>query len=191
MTDPASKAEESQFVTLGIDSEIYAVPVTSVVEILDMRPVFRIPETPSYLAGLIDVRGRGVPVIDLRMKLGLSPVTVTANTRILVLEVPVAGHLIVLGLIADRVFEVMPLNLGQLDAPPDIGVAWRSDYIRGVGRRGDGFVIVFDLAKLFSTAEAVLIARNAPVTSMAEEPVLPDAVAHFDDSDASAELVAQ
>jgi purine-binding chemotaxis protein CheW len=163
--------EDAQFVTLGIDSEVYAVPVASVVEILDMRPVFRIPETPPYLSGLIDVRGRGVPVIDLRMKLGLSGTTATENTRILVLEVPVAGRVIVLGLIADRVFEVMPLNLRQLEAPPDIGVAWRSDYIRGVGRRGNGFVIVFDLARLFSTEEVVLLSRKPraePVTSARE-----------------------
>jgi purine-binding chemotaxis protein CheW len=162
--------EDVQFVTLGIENEVYAVPVATVVEILDTRPVFRIPETPAYLAGLIDVRGRGVPVIDLRIKLGLSATTMTENTRILVLEVPVAGRQIVLGLIADRVFEVMPLDLRQLEAPPDIGVAWRSDYIRGVGRRGKGFVIVFDLAKLFSTDEAAIIGRSTISAALAVAP---------------------
>jgi len=153
---------DAAFVTLGIEREVFAVPVETVVEILDMRPVFRIPETPAYLAGLIDVRGRGVPVIDLRMKLGLSATTITENTRILVLEVAVAGRQIVLGLIADRVFEVMSLDLGQLEAAPDIGIAWRSDYIRGVGRRGDGFVVVFDLPKLFSTEDIAALGSKAP-----------------------------
>ena len=160
MADPMKTSRDAQFVTLGIEREVFAVPVEAVVEILDLRPMFRVPETPPYLAGLIDVRGRGVPVIDLRMKLGLSATTATENTRILVLEVVVAGRQIVLGLIADRVFEVMPLALDQLEAPPDIGVAWRSDYIRGVGRRGAGFVIVFDLAKLFSTEEVALLSRK-------------------------------
>ncbi|HWL18588.1 MAG TPA: chemotaxis protein CheW [Bradyrhizobium sp.] len=162
MTNLTETSMDAQFVTLGIEREVFAVPVETVVEILDMRPVFRVPETPAYLAGLIDVRGRGVPVIDLRMKLGLSATTATENTRILVLEVVVAGRQIVLGLIADRVFEVMPLNLQQLEAAPDIGVTWRSDYIRGVGRRGDGFVIVFDLPKLFSPEEAAILTRKAP-----------------------------
>ncbi|WP_044562734.1 chemotaxis protein CheW [Azospirillum sp. B4] len=167
MNSLTETSREAQFVTLGIEREVYAVPVQSVVEILDMRPVFRIPEAPPYLAGLIDVRGRGVPVIDLRLKLGLSPRAATEHTRILVLEVPINGRETALGLIADRVFEVMPLDLSQLEAPPDIGVAWRSDYIRGVGRRGDGFVIVFDLATLFTTEEASVIGGKAPSDVMA------------------------
>ena len=67
MSEQIETARDGQFVTLGIDREVFAVPVETVVEILDMRPVFRIPETPAYLPGLIDVRGRGVPVIDLRV----------------------------------------------------------------------------------------------------------------------------
>src|ERR1700761_3214755 len=126
MGDSKKMAGDAQFVTLGIEREVFAVPVESVVEILDMRPVFRIPETPSYLAGLIDVRGRGVPVVDLRMKLGLSATSATENTRILVLEVPVSGRRLVLGLIADPVFEVMPLALDGLEGAADIRGARRS-----------------------------------------------------------------
>jgi purine-binding chemotaxis protein CheW len=161
MEDHKKSVQNKAFVTLAIDREVYAVPVETVVEILDMRTMFRIPETPPYLAGLIDVRGHAVPVIDLRMKLGLSAASVTGQTRILVLEISLTGRQIILGLIADRVFEVLTLDLHQLDAPPDIGVAWRSDYIHGVGRRGDNFVIVLDLPKLFSTAEVVLLSNTA------------------------------
>jgi purine-binding chemotaxis protein CheW len=149
-----------QFVTLGIDQEVFAVPVDTVVEILDMRPMFRLPEAPAYLAGLIDVRGRSVPVIDLRVKLGLPPAATTETTRILVLEIPIEGRPLALGLIADRVFEVMALDVRQVEAPPDIGVKWRSDYISGVGRRAGGFVIIFDLPRLFSGADVMLIASN-------------------------------
>src|ERR1700748_2328776 len=119
----------AQFVTLGIDNEVFAVPVEAVVEILDMRPMFRLPDAPSYLAGLIDVRGRSVPVIDLRVKLGLPTTPVTETTRILVLEITIAGRLLALGLIADRVFEVMSIDVQQVEDPPEIGVKWRSDYI--------------------------------------------------------------
>ncbi len=150
-SDP--KAGDEQFVTLGIDQEVFAVPVETVLEILDMRPMFRIPEAPAYLAGLIDVRGRGVPVIDLRRKLGLASVPPTETTRILVLDMSVADRRLVMGLIADRVIEVATLDGQQIEPPPDIGVRWRSDYISGVGRHGDGFVIIFDLERLFSTED--------------------------------------
>ena len=151
---------DAQFVTLGIDREVFAVPVETVVEILDMREMFRVPDAPAHLAGLIDVRGRSVPVIDLRLKLGLPAVAVTETTRIMVLEVPVAGRKLVLGLIADRVFEVAPLDEGRIEPPPDIGTRWRSDYIRGVGRRGDSFVVVFDLSRLFMSNEPALLRQS-------------------------------
>jgi purine-binding chemotaxis protein CheW len=154
--DQVAEKLDGQFVTLGIDREVFAVPVETVLEILDMRTLFRVPEAPPHLAGLIDVRGRGVPVIDLRIKLGLPGLEVTDGTRIMVLEVPVTGRQLVLGLVADRVFEVAPLDDGRIDPPPDIGSRWNSDYIRGVGRRGDNFVVVFDLARLFSDDAAVL-----------------------------------
>jgi purine-binding chemotaxis protein CheW len=151
----------AQFVTLGIEQEVFAVPVETVQEILAMRTLFRVPDAPGYLAGLIDVRGRGVPVIDLRIKLGLKAAPATESTRILVLEVPICGRTLVLGLLADRVFEVAAIDAGQIEPPPDIGVRWRSDYISGVGRRNDGFVIIFDLARLFSAEEAALLGSDA------------------------------
>jgi purine-binding chemotaxis protein CheW len=148
---------DAQFVTLGIDREIFAVPVETVLEILDMREMFRVPDAPAHLAGLIDVRGRSVPVIDLRVKLGLPAAATTETTRIMVLEVPVAGKQLVLGLVADRVFEVAPLDDGRMEPPPDIGAKWRCDYIRGVGRRGDSFVVVFNLSHLFASDEPALL----------------------------------
>ena len=154
-------ATEHQFVTLGIEQEVFGVPVESVLEILDMRPIFRVPEAPHYLLGLIDLRGRSVPVLDLRAKLGLPAIAATETTRILVLEVEVGGRKLVLGLVADRVFEVLALGADDIEPPPDIGVRWRSDYIRGVGHRDSRFVIIFDLSRLFSTEDAIAIA-SAP-----------------------------
>jgi purine-binding chemotaxis protein CheW len=165
MARAAIAEEHAQFVILGIGDEMFAVPVEVVVGILDMRPAFRIPEAPAYLLGLIDVRGRGVPLVDLRAKLGLPPVPRSESTRILVLDVPLAGRNLALGLVADRVYEVTALDGREIEPPPDIGVRWRSDYIRGVGRRGDGFVIVFDLSRLFSAAEAALLGSTAGAVS--------------------------
>jgi purine-binding chemotaxis protein CheW len=156
-SDTAQLADEAQFVTLGIDRELFAVPVELVLEIRAMQPLFRVPEAPSHLAGLLDVRGQVVPVIDLRLKLGLDAVPATHNTRILVLEVPVSGRRLVLGLIADRVFEVTVLDKNTITPPPDIGTSWRSEYISGVGRQGDKFVVIFDLSRLLSSEDAAFL----------------------------------
>jgi purine-binding chemotaxis protein CheW len=153
--------DEAQFVTLGIGREVFAVPVDTVREILAMRPMFRVPDAPAHVAGLIDVRGRAVPVLDLRVKLGLPAVPATDNTRILVLEVEVQGRSLALGLIADRVFEVVALDPRSIAPPPDIGTGWHCDYIRGVGRRNDSFVVIFDLPRLLSSDDVVLLSRRA------------------------------
>jgi purine-binding chemotaxis protein CheW len=149
--------DAAQFVTLGLDHEVFAVPVELVREILDMRQPFRIPDAPAHFAGLIDVRGQAVPLIDLRLKLGLPARAAKAGTRILVLDVPMDARSVSLGLIADRVFEVTALDAGSVTPPPDIGTAWHCDYIRGIGRRGDSFVVIFDMSYLLSNEDAALL----------------------------------
>ena len=151
-------ADSEQYVTLGLDREIFAIPVSKVREILEVRPIARLPHAPDYLLGIIDVRGCGVPVIDLRVKLGLNPAETTVATRILVLEVTIGDRDLVMGLMVDKVFEVTALDNDAMDPPPDIGARWRSDYITAVGRRRDAFVVVFDLAKLFATTDLALLA---------------------------------
>lgn len=143
-----------QYVTFGVGDEVFAAPVAFVREILDFREPFKIPKGPDYLLGLTDVRGKGVPTIDLRRRLGLPPAAPTPHTRILVLDVPLADRILSIGLVTDRVFEVAPFAADQIEAAPDIGVRWRSDYISGVVRREGGFVVLIELSRLFSTEEA-------------------------------------
>lgn len=149
-------SDEKQFVTLCLGAEVFAVPVALVREILDYRDSFRIPDGPAHLMGLIDVRGRGTPVIDLRTKLGLPKVPPTPATRIMVLDVPLADRILALGLVADKVLEVVSFSAEQIEPAPDVGIAWRSDYIAGVVRRDCGFVVLFDLPKLLTADAAVL-----------------------------------
>lgn len=150
---------ETQYVTFSLGNERFAVPVAMVREILDYRDAFKIPNGPDYLLGLTDVRGQGVPTIDLRHRLGLERIAPTPNTRILVVDVPLPGRILSLGLVADRVYEVTPFSSHQVEAPPDIGVQWRSEYIQGVVRREDGFVVLIDLAHLFSGRDAGALAN--------------------------------
>ena len=145
-----ANTSESQFVTFSLDSEIFAVPVEVVREILDHEEAFKIPHGPDYLLGLRDVRGQGVPVVDLRLRLGMTKTEKTPHTRILVLDVQIGEKMLTLGLVADRVYEVTPFRYDEVEGAPDIGITWRSDYIAGVVRRNGSFVVIVDLARLFS-----------------------------------------
>lgn len=157
MQNTAAPRDSSQFVTIGIDNEIFAFEVDQVREILDMQTISRVPNAPPFMAGMIDVRGQGVPVIDLRRKLGLPATATTQNTRIVVLEVLTDSGQTTMGMIADRVIEVTALSEHDMEAPPNVGVRWRSDYIRAISRSGGAFVIIFDLAHLFSSEDVALL----------------------------------
>jgi purine-binding chemotaxis protein CheW len=143
----------SNYVTLGVGDEIFAVDVAIVREILAYRTVAHLPNAPPFLVGVIDVRGCTVPVIALRLKLGLPAVSITDDTRILVLEIDVKGRQLVVGLLADRVFEVAEFEIDGLEAAPDVGVRWKSEYIRGIGRLRGEFVIIFDMEHLLSSED--------------------------------------
>ncbi|MBB3290116.1 MULTISPECIES: chemotaxis protein CheW [Rhizobium] len=151
----AASSTEAQYVTFGLGDECFAVPVEVVREILDHQDAFRIPHGPDYLLGLRDVRGQGVPIIDLRLRLGMSATAKTPHTRILVIDIPITHKALTLGLVADRVFEVTSFKHQSIESAPDIGVRWPSEYIAGVVRREGGFVVIIDLAKLFSSSDKV------------------------------------
>lgn len=141
-------AEQAQYVTIGVAEEIFAAPVTKVLEILDVRPIARLPRAPEHLLGMIDVRGEGVPVLDLRLTLGLPSAPDTENTRIVVLAINGAEGVLTIGLRADRVFEVTVLDSETLDPPPGVSAAWGKRGIEGIGRRNGAFVTVLDLDSL-------------------------------------------
>ena len=138
----------SQYLTLGLDQETFGIDIQHVREILDMGPISALPHAPDFLLGMIDVRGSGYPVVDLRLKLGLPRAERTPATRIIILDVPVNGRRTGVGFVADRVFEVTSLDKGELEPAPEIGGRWQSNYIEGIGRKGSTFVVIFDLDHL-------------------------------------------
>jgi len=162
-----ARSSETQYVTFALGSEVFAVPVAVVREILDHEEAFRIPNGPDYLVGLRDVRGQGVPVIDLRLKLGLSRTVPTPNTRVLVVDIELGERQLTLGLVADRVFEVVAFRGDQMEAAPDIGVHWNSDYIDGVVRRDEGFVVVIDLGRLLTATDIAALGGSVKARTAA------------------------
>ena len=148
-------AERAQYVTLGVAEELFAAPVSKVQEILDMRPIARLPQAPANLLGMIDVRGDGVPVVDLRQTLGLPAASDTENTRIIVLALGGEGGSLRVGLRADRVFEVTVLDEDALEPAPLAGAGWNGQCIAGIGRRKGSFVTVLDLDRLLAGSRAL------------------------------------
>jgi purine-binding chemotaxis protein CheW len=141
-------AELSQYVTLGVADEVFAVPVGKVQEILDLRPIARLPRAPHYLLGMIDVRGTSVPVLDLRLTLDMPAAADSETSRILVLSVEGPNGGMTVGLKTDRVFEVTVLDDDTLDPAPTVNSGWSDHGIAGVGRRKGEFVVVLDLDRL-------------------------------------------
>ncbi len=156
-------AEMAQYLTLGLDGETFGIGIRHVREILDMRPISKLPHAPNFLLGMIDVRGTSFPVVDLRIKLDLPVVPPTDATRIIILDVQVGGRATGVGFVADRVFEVAGIEESQIEPTPVVGGRWKSDYLAGIGKKGDGFIMLFDLAKLMAfsvdaVSEAVAVA---------------------------------
>jgi purine-binding chemotaxis protein CheW len=144
-------AETAQYLTLGLDGETFGIGIRNVREILDMRPISKLPHAPNFLLGMIDVRGTSFPIVDLRIKLDLPSVPATDATRIIILDVPMGDRSVGVGFVADRVFEVTGIDQSQIERPPVVGGRWKSDYLAGIGKKGDGFVMIFDLAKLMTS----------------------------------------
>lgn len=150
-------ADIAQYLTLGIDEEIFGIDIRNVREILDMRPISKLPHAPDFLLGMIDVRGAGFPIVDLRTKLGLPRIEQTDATRIIILDVPVKGRTLGVGFVADRVFEVTSLDHDETSAAPDVGGRWKSNYIAGIGRKGEAFIVVFDLERLMANDDLLAL----------------------------------
>lgn len=155
-------AETAQYLTLGLAGETFGIGIRNVREILDMRPISRLPHAPHFLLGMIDVRGSGYPIVDLRLKLDLPSVPATDATRIIILDVPLGERVVGVGFVADCVYEVTDIDENSVEAVPEVGGRWQSDYIAGIGRKGEKFVILFDLARLMAH-EGMPAAKQAQV----------------------------
>ena len=142
-----------EVVTLGLDGEIFAIDAGMVHEILDMVPITRVPGAQRFVGGLINVRGKVVPLADARVRFGMECRPPTIDSRILVIEIDLNGEPSTVGLLADKVYEVTEVAAAALEETPRIGMRWPPQLIRCIGKRRDDFVIVLELGHLFSATE--------------------------------------
>ena len=161
--------ETGQYMTFKLGNELFAICVAQVREVLEVSQITRIPTAPNYMRGVVNVRGQSTPVVDLRLKFGLAPARDTVHTRIIVMELELDGEATVLGGVADSVHEVIELEPGNINPPPRIAMRWRTDFIQGMGKRGDDFIIILDVNAVFSSDELVLVGE---ASAQAVEPAL-------------------
>ncbi|AGW14801.1 chemotaxis protein CheW [Megalodesulfovibrio gigas] len=158
-----------RLLTLTLDNVYFALDIHSVREILDMTDITSIPHTPEYMRGVVNVRGSAVPVVDLRLKFGLPAADRTLNTRIVILEIPRGDGVAAIGAIADSVREVLEVETARIDPPPRMGTGIRADFIRGICRQDERFLLILDAAKVFTTDEVLSLdelgAQPGPVVA--------------------------
>lgn len=146
-----------QYVTFSLGEELFGVEVSRAREILSVTPVTKVPQTPEYLLGVINLRGQVVPVVDMRLKLGLSTKQETEDTCIIVVEVHIGGEEIIVGVLADAVREVLEVSSDQIEPPPRLGTRLKTDFIDGMGKIDEQFMILLNIDKVFNSDELVLV----------------------------------
>ncbi len=153
----AQFTETSQFLSFSLDSDLYALDIAKVREVLEFGSVTKVPRTPEFMRGVINLRGTVVPVVDLRLKFGLPRTEKLINTCIIIVEVTIDNETTILGALADSVQEVMELEPSQIDPPPRIGTRLDTAFITGMGKRDDRFIIILDIDKVFSATELRMV----------------------------------
>jgi purine-binding chemotaxis protein CheW len=163
----AGITQTAQYLTFRLDEEVFALDIAQVREVLDFTAITRVPRMPAFMRGVINLRGSVVPVVDLRLKFGMSGTERTVNTCIIIVEIEMERERTVIGALADSVQEVIDLEPGHIEPAPRIGTSLDAAFIRGMGRREEHFVIILDIDRVFSGAELALV-QGAGETTAAE-----------------------
>jgi purine-binding chemotaxis protein CheW len=165
----AGITETTQYLTFKLDDEVFALDITKVREVLDFTTVTKVPCTPEFMRGVINLRGSVVPVVDLRLKFGMTKTEKTVNTCVIIVEVAVDSETTVLGALADSVQEVMDLEPDHIEPAPKIGTRLNTEFITGMGKRDSAFIIILDVDKIFSTEELALVQATQADANAASE----------------------
>ena len=156
----AQITETVQYLTFKLGEEIFAIDVSKVREILEFTSITKVPQTPEFMRGVINLRGSVVPVIDLRLNFGMACTEQTVNTCIIVVEVILDGEVVVLGALADSVQEVVEMEPDHIEPAPHLGTKFNTDFIKGMGKIDNEFVMILDIDKVFSS-EGIAVATAA------------------------------
>jgi|SRR5215217_321317 len=137
--------------TIRLEDELFAVEASRVREILDLVPITDVPSAPAFVGGLINVRGSIVPLADLRVMFGMQRPEPDQDTRIVVMEVDIDGEPTIAGILADKVHDVTEIESASIQEAPKVGMRWRPEFVKGIGKRNGGFIIIPDMERIFET----------------------------------------
>lgn len=141
--------QRGRYLTFSLDSEIYGIEIKYVIEIIGIQPITQVPEVPSYVKGIINLRGKIIPVIDMRIKFKKEPLKYNDRTCIIVVDI----QNMTVGLIVDNVSEVLTIEDENIVPPPDYKTGFRNRYIKGIGKAGDDVKLLLDCNKLLKDDE--------------------------------------
>jgi purine-binding chemotaxis protein CheW len=147
----------TSYLTFKLGDELFAASVSKVIEILEIPKITKVPRSPEFMRGVVNLRGNVLSVIDSRIKFGLPPVEDTVNTCIIVMTVEFDGQTLTMGLIADAVKEVVEIDDAAIQNIPEIGSKYKSEFIQGMVKRDDYFIMILNIDLLFSSEEATML----------------------------------
>ncbi|MFP4515594.1 MAG: chemotaxis protein CheW [Desulfovibrionales bacterium] len=145
--------QTGQYLSFVLADELYALDIGKVREVLELQGVTRVPRMPSYMRGIINLRGNAVPVVDLKEKFGLGRTEKTVDTCIIIVEVGVGTDNLVIGALADSVREVFELGEENMVPPPRMGTGIDTAFLHGMGKLDDRFIMLLNVEKIFSENE--------------------------------------
>ncbi len=162
--------DTNQYLSFNLADEIFALPITSVREVLEFSRVTKVPNTPGFMKGVINLRGGVVPVVDMKLKFGMGQIETTIDTCIIIVEIIIDNETAVLGAMADSVREVIQLGPGDIEPAPRIGTRLDVEFIKGMGKKDDEFIMILDINKVFSIQELVVVQESRKTTPSNESP---------------------
>ena len=151
---------DQKLLTFSLGSEGYGVSILKVKEIIGMMDITPVPRTPEFIKGVINLRGRIIPVMDLRVKFGMEAQEYDERTCIIVAEVVIKGAQKLLGVVVDMVSEVVTVADEQIEPPPEYGTSTEHNSILGIGKIKDRVVIILDIDEVFICDEVVKMLDN-------------------------------
>lgn len=157
-THPDAAAQDSrQYLTFMLGSEAFAIGILVIKEIIEYGQLTVVPMMPDFIRGVINLRGAVVPVIDLAARFGRRPAQITRRSCIVIVEVDNGGERQVIGAVVDTVNAVVEIAASQIEAPPSFGARIRTDFMQGMGKLGDKFVIVLNVDNVLSATDLALL----------------------------------
>jgi len=143
------------YLSFKLGDEEFAAHVGKVLNILEMTKITEVPKSPEYMKGVINLRGTVLPVVDTRIKFGMTPTEYTTNTCIVVMEVEMEGDTVQVGALVDAVQAVLEIDESQIQPPPSIGSKYKSEFIYGMAKEDERFIMLLDMDRVFSADEIV------------------------------------